>query len=42
MGQGCLKEKTKGTHEPISRKTNCYVKAVGERVNGRPKEAKQD
>ena len=42
MGQGCPKEKTKGTHEPISRKTNGHVKPLGERINGRPKEAQQD
>ena len=39
MGQGCPREKTKGTQELISKKTNGYVKALGERVNGRPKEA---
>ena len=33
------KKKTKGTQEPISRKTNGHVKTLGERVNGRPKEA---
>ena len=38
MGQGCPREKTKGTQEPISRKTNCYVKPLGERINGKPKE----
>ena len=38
-GQGCLREKTKGTQEPISRKTNGYDKALGERVNDRSKEA---
>ena len=31
--------KTKGTQEPISRKTNGHDKALGERVNSRPKEA---
>ena len=31
-------KKTKGTQEPISRKTNGHVKALGERVNGKPKE----
>ena len=35
MGQGCPREKTKGTQEPISRKTNGHDKALGERVNGR-------
>ena len=39
MGQRCPSEKTEGTQEPISRKTNGHVKALGERVNGRPKEA---
>ena len=38
-GQGCPREKTKGIQEPISRKTNGHVKTLGERVNGRPKEA---
>ena len=38
-GQGCPREKTKGTQEPISRKTNGHVKALRERVNDRPKEA---
>ena len=42
MGQRCPSEKTEGTQEPISRKTNGHVKALGERVNGRPKEAQQD
>ena len=28
-GQGCPREKTKGTQEPISRKTNGHVKAPG-------------
>ena len=42
MGQGCPKEKTKGTQETISKKTNGHVKALGERVNGRPKKAQQD
>ena len=37
--QGCPREKTKGTQEPISRKTNGHVKALRERVNDRPKEA---
>ena len=41
-GQGCPREKTKGTQEPISRKTNGHFKVLGERVNGRPKEAQQD
>ena len=31
-------KKIKGTQEPISRKTNGHVKALGERVNGKPKE----
>ena len=31
-------KKTKGTQEPISRKTNGHVMALGERVNGKPKE----
>ena len=31
------REKIKGIQEPISRKTNDHVKALGERVNGRPK-----
>ena len=35
-------EKIKGTQEPISRKTNGHVKPLGERINGRPKEAQQD
>ena len=39
MGQGCPREKTKGTQEPISRKTNSHIKPLGERINGRPKEA---
>ena len=39
MGQGCPREKTKETQEPISRKTNGYDKALGERVNDRSKEA---
>ena len=38
-GQGCPREKTKGTQEPISRKTNGHDKVLGERVNGMPKEA---
>ena len=42
MGQGCPREKTKGTQEPISRKTNGHIKALEERVNGKPKEAQQD
>ena len=42
-GQGCSREKkTKGTQEPISRKTNGHDKALGERVNNRPKKAQQD
>ena len=45
-GQSLLKikkkKKTKGTQEPISRKTNGHDKALGERVNNRPKEAQQD
>ena len=44
-GQVCLREKKKkkkGTQEPISRKTNGHDKALGERVNNRPKEAQQD
>ena len=36
------KKKTKETQEPISRKTNGHDKALGERVNGRPKEVQQD
>ena len=36
------KRKIKGTQEPISRKTNGHVKPLGERINGRPKEARQD
>ena len=40
IGQGCSREKTKGTQEPISRKTNSHVKPLGERVNSRPKEAR--
>ena len=39
MGQGCPREKEKRTQEPISRKTNGHVKPLGEKVNGRPKEA---
>ena len=39
MSQGCPREKQK---EPISRKTNGYVKSLGKRINGRPKEAQQD
>ena len=39
MGQGCPREKTKGTQKPVSRKTNGHVKALGEKVNGRPKDA---
>ena len=42
MGQGCPREKQKGTQEPISRKTNGHVNPLGERINGRPKEAQQD
>ena len=42
MSQGCPREKQKGTQEPISRKTNGYVKSLGKRINGRPKEAQQD
>ena len=33
------KKKTKRTQEPINRKTNGHDKALGDRVNGRPKEA---
>ena len=33
------KRKTKGTQEPISKKTNGHVKPLGERINDRPKEA---
>ena len=33
------KRKIKRTQEPMSRKTNGHVKTLGERVNGRPKEA---
>ena len=36
------KRKTKGTQEPISRRTNDHAKPLGERVNGRPKETQQD
>jgi len=36
------KRKTKVTQEPISRKTNGHVRPLGERINGRPKEAQQD
>ena len=36
------KRKTKGTQEPISRKTNGHVKPLGERINSRPKGAQQD
>ena len=32
-------KKTKGTQDPISRKTNGHVKPLGEIVNDRPKEA---
>ena len=39
MGQGCPREKTKGTQEPISRKTNGHVKPLGERINGKAKKA---
>ena len=42
MSQGCPREKTKRTQEPINRKTNGHIKPLGERVNGRPKEAQQD
>ena len=38
MGQGCPREKEKRTQKPISRKTNGHDKALGEQVNGRPKE----
>ena len=31
------KRKTKGPQEPISRKTNGYIKPLGEGINGRPK-----
>ena len=40
MGQGCPRKKQKGTQEPI--KTNGHVRPLEERINGRPKEAKQD
>ena len=36
------KRKTKGTQEPISRKTSSHTKPLGERVNDWPKEAPQD
>ena len=39
MGQECPREKTKGTQELISRKTNGHVKPLRKRINGRPKEA---
>ena len=42
MGQGFPRVKTKGTQEPISRKTNGHAKPLGERVNDWPKEAQQD
>ena len=42
MGQRCSREKQKGTQEPISRKTDGHVKPLGERINGKPKEAQQD
>ena len=42
MSQGCPREKKKGTQEPISRKTNGHVKPLGERINGRSREAWQD
>ena len=41
-GQGCPREKQKGTQEPISRKTNSHIRPLGARINGRPKEAQQD
>ena len=42
IDQRCPREKTKTTQELISRKTNRHVKPLGERVNGKPKEAQQD
>ena len=42
MGQGCPKEKTKGTQELISRRTNGHAKSLRERVNGKSKEVQQD
>ena len=42
MGQGCPREKQKGTQKPISRKTNGHVKPLGETIYGKPKEAQQD
>ena len=42
MGQGCPREKQKGTQEPISRKINGHVRPLGKRINGRPKKAQQD
>ena len=41
-GQGCPREKTKGTQGPMSRKTNGHDKALRERVNDRPKEAQHN
>ena len=41
-GQECPREKTKGTQEPISRRTNDHAKPLRERVNAWPKEAQQD
>ena len=35
-------EKTKGIQEPMSRNTNSHAKPLGERINGRPKEAQQE
>ena len=39
MGQGCPREKQKRAQEPINRKTNVHVRPLGERINGKPKEA---
>ena len=36
------KRKTKGTQEPISKKTNGHTKPLEERVSSWPKEAQQD
>ena len=42
MGQRCPRERKKRDTEPISRKINDHVRSLGERINGRPKEAQQD
>ena len=36
------RKKKKRDTEPISRKINDHVRSLGERINGRPKEAQQD